>query len=339
MQKIKQRPCLILQSRNKIYAFAFSITIFVTILHFSNMPSTLFLEKKTIRFKERTVLNDTFQEDESDGLMLKSCDFNDENVVEMHYDSFESSRNFSFRVSLHDPIVDQVVSKGIKEGLFGPKEKYPSIDEVHSICEHSTGSYSIECGSARVFVEVGSAIGMVSLYAASRGMRVYAFDPLIPNIERLNQSLCLNGKRHCLQQPSVGISKSTCHQPSKWGSFSPLRFSVFWNLVGSTADDIGRLVESEPGNLAATMRGGGSVAAYVKMVTIDQSVPDEAIEILLLTCQGFEYDVSNLLLLFTLDSTCVNFHNRRFSEQYNISSQDVFETSFGGDITLMTSKT
>jgi FkbM family methyltransferase len=229
-------------------------------------------------------------------MMPTSCglNFSSENIIEMRYDSFDGMSTYSFLVSLHDPDIDQIISRGIKEGLFGPKSKYASVDEMHSICEHKNQSYSINCGPGRVFVEVGSALGMVSLYAASRGMKVYAFDPLIPNIQRLNESLCLNGERQCLK--SIGANQNEirieCSRPSDyWGAYSPSKFSRFCNLVGSQADYVGRVVESEPGNMAATMRGGGSFRAQVKMVTVQETVRDSAIELLLLTCQGFEYEV------------------------------------------------
>ena len=66
--------------------------------------------------------------------------------------------------------------------------------------------------------------------------------------------------------------------------------TIVWGLVGSTSDPAGRWVESEPGNLAATMRGGGRVRARVGVVTIDETVAERGIELLLLTCQGCELD-------------------------------------------------
>lgn len=182
----------------------------------------------------------------------------DENTVRMRYTSSDGAA-YEFDIALHEPESDQVISKGIKQGLFGPKGTYPSVDEFHSICEH-TGA---QCENGKVLVEVGSAVGMVSLYAATRGMRVYAFDPLPPNVERLRESRRMN---------------------------SLYNLTIIWGLVGSTSDPAGRWVESEPGNLAATMRGGGRVRAKVGVVTIDETVAERGIELLLLTCQGCELD-------------------------------------------------
>ena len=220
-----------------------------------------------------------------------SCEFNlsGENIVQMHYESLHGGSAVHFSVVLHDPDTDQIISRSIKEGKRG----YDSINELHSICEHNQSGYTVHCGPGKVFVEVGSALGMVSLYAATRGMRVYAFDPLPPNIQRLDESLCLNGERRCLMEGEDSSEKRfRCSRPSDdWGSYAPGKFSRFCNLVGAHRDDYGRVVESEPGNMAATMRGGGSVRARVKVVTIHEAVRDSVIEVLLLTCQGFEYEV------------------------------------------------
>lgn len=185
-------------------------------------------------------------------------DEEDENTVRMRYTSANSAA-YEFDIALHAPEEDQVISKGIQQGLFGPKGTYPSVNEIHSICEHNFAS----CEKDRVLVEVGSAVGMVSLYAATRGMRVYAFDPLPPNVERLDESRRINGL------PNL---------------------TIILGLVGASSDAVGKWVESEPGNLAATMRGGGRVRAKVGVVTVDETVAENNIELLLLTCQGCELD-------------------------------------------------
>ena len=226
--------------------------------------------------------------------------------AEMQYSSIGNTQ-FRFFVSLHDPLIDTVVSKGIQEGTYGSKHRYPSVDEMHAICEHGMdpeSGYQANCGQGGVFVEVGSAIGMVALYAASRGMKVYAFDPLRPNIDRIRESLCLNGEKECLATHSLETSE--CLGPPSmrskfWGSFSPSNFILHENLVGSKPEG-GRKVESEPGNLAATMRGGGSFQTNVTTVTIDESVPDAGIDVLLLTCQGYEFDVRHPFLPSPLHS-------------------------------------
>ena len=193
----------------------------------------------------------------------------------MHYAT--STSEFNFLVSLHSSIQDSVVSKGIREGLFGPAHKYPSIDEMHAICQLSN---TASCNVGKVFVEVGAALGMVSIYMASRGMTVYAYDPLMPNIERLSESRCLNRERWCR---SNNCNNSTQH------FFSPQTFHIFWNAVGSSESPSTMLIESEPNNLAATMRGGGSVKSNVHVATIDDTVNGNSIEVMLLTCQGAEF--------------------------------------------------
>ena len=199
-----------------------------------------------------------------------------ENAVIMEMKYYSGKRYLSFLLSLHPSEEDGVISKGIREGLFGPLHRYPSVDEMHAVCELFTDT----CVDGKVFVEVGSAIGAVSVYMASRGMKVYAYDPVLPNVQRLSESRCLNHARPC------NGSQECTH-------FSPSNFRVFWNAVGSAAGGSVH-VESEPNNLAATARGGGSFRAEVGVVTIDETVimadDDNGIEMMLLTCQGNEYD-------------------------------------------------
>ena len=247
-------------------------------------------EKNLAGVKSKTIeVKDVF------ALVESQCSGNKSMIVaELKYSSLKRNTQFNFFVSLHDPDVDTVVSKGIKQGLFGPKDKYPSVDEIHAICEHGNdpeSGYRANCGHGGVFVEVGSAIGMVGIYAVSRGMKVYAFDPLKPNLDRLRESLCLNGQRECFTTNSMGASKCIGQpQPTLWRSYAPSNFIIHESLVGSESAGE-RQVASEPGNLAATLRGGGSFQTAVKTVTIDESVPDAVIDVLLLTCQGYESDV------------------------------------------------
>ena len=200
------------------------------------------------------------------------------------------SREARYVISLHDPDSDHVISKGIL--ALG---KYPSVDELHHVCAHSKSHthpddehrYSIQCEHGHLFVEVGSAVGMVSLYAASRGMQVYAFDPILPNIHRLSESCCLNGIAHCLSlSPTL---PNHCVNSSEWGPFSPRQFTTTWSLVDAVPGP-SRAVESRPRNLAATAGGGGEYHAIVEVTSIDTQLPPGTnIEILLLTCQGYEY--------------------------------------------------
>ena len=65
--------------------------------------------------------------------------------------------NISYRVSVHHPLEDNVISKTLLMGTL----KYGSISEVHSICQNSGkdvggGMYHIDCGMGKLFVEVRS---------------------------------------------------------------------------------------------------------------------------------------------------------------------------------------
>jgi hypothetical protein len=200
--------------------------------------------------------------------------------VDMKYRSLNQSDqllDINFFVSLHDPNEDTVISRGILHGLFGPKEKYPSVTELHSICEFASdntqaqSSYRMECGNGRLLVEVGAAVGMVGMYAAKRGMRVLAYDAVTTNIQRIEEGRCLNGVRFCTDahlcgQPASRQSSSSpidesptshenlqnigtdsalnCSDQSSWGPFSPENFAVGQHLVGYPPDNLAEETDS-----------------------------------------------------------------------------------------------
>eukprot|EP00960_Hanusia_phi_P037013 752657-Hanusia_phi.AAC.3 len=92
-------------------------------------------------------------------------------VVDMKYETWSdksaSSKKKHFFVSVHDPSIDTVISKGILDGLWGPKNKYPSVTEMYSICKFAGSKetrrpYDLDCGNGKVFIEGGAAIGMVA---------------------------------------------------------------------------------------------------------------------------------------------------------------------------------
>lgn len=170
-------------------------------------------------------------------------------VVHLRYDA---NLGNGFFVALHNPDVDRVVSKGILE-----RGAYESVDEMHCVCKH-IGT----CKPGATFVEVGSALGMVSVYAAKRGMHVHAFDPLQPNIELLQRSLRLNR----------------------------LSARTYCALVGAVPNRSGTWVESEPHNMAATIRGGGDYGELVSTVTLDGILNATLVDLMLLTCQGCELE-------------------------------------------------
>jgi len=109
-------------------------------------------------------------------------------------------------------------------------------------------------------------------------MKVHAFDPIRPNVDRLMESRCLNGETRC----------QNCADPSQWGPFAPDKFAIQWSLVDSKPGPV-RAVSSRPQNLAATAGGGGTYHAIVNVTSIGTEIRAD-IEVLLLTCQGFEYN-------------------------------------------------
>jgi len=177
-------------------------------------------------------------------------------IGNIKYSSERSRREFGYQLSLHDTTQDLVVSKLLLES----NGTYGTVSEVHAVCEGGQdGGYGIDCEKGKTFVEVGSALGHVSMYMATRGMSVVAIDPLEANIERVRESMCLNGVATCLlgsPQLSAGAhDRDRCSQSSEWLSYSPKHVLAIVALVSNEANESLTLVESEPHNLAATIKG------------------------------------------------------------------------------------
>ena len=100
------------------------------------------------------------------------------------------------------------------------------------------------CQGGRTAVEVGSAIGMVSMYLAARGMRVYAMDPVLPNVQRMGESACANGVRHCLamrraQAPgakALAWGEDVCANSTQWGPFAPEHLTMIHAAAGRATE-------------------------------------------------------------------------------------------------------
>jgi hypothetical protein len=216
----------------------------------------------------------------------------------------DSARSITPLLSLHNPEVDAVVSKGLLGWLWSAPGTYPSVIEVHTLCTAKVGDGPlVRCEAGRTAVEVGSAIGMVSMYLAERGMRVYALDPVLPNLQRITESICLNGVRHCLQahrKRGVQPVPAKCINSTQWGRFMPSLITTIHAIAGrSTAGS--RFIAAQPQNLAATNpktipSNVGRTAQYsanVPIVALDDFLVDAPgdIELLHMCPQGEEMPV------------------------------------------------
>lgn len=202
-----------------------------------------------------------------------------------------------YLLSLHDPNIDSVVSKGILNWLFSTPGTYPSTTEVHTLCTAPIdGQPLINCESGKIAIEIGSAVGMVSAYLARRGMRVFAMDPVLPNIERLEETRCMNGMRQCLEQNE----DIDCHNHSNWGQFTSDNF-VLLNAVGGSKSNSKTTITSLANNLAATNPIFGRLSGRkeqfwsgsVSTLTVDDIATgiNHPIELLHMCPQGSEWSI------------------------------------------------
>eukprot|EP00283_Hemiselmis_rufescens_P010574 CAMPEP_0173425746 /NCGR_PEP_ID=MMETSP1357-20121228/5389_1 /TAXON_ID=77926 /ORGANISM="Hemiselmis rufescens, Strain PCC563" /LENGTH=210 /DNA_ID=CAMNT_0014389257 /DNA_START=239 /DNA_END=868 /DNA_ORIENTATION=- len=101
----------------------------------------------------------------------------------------------SVLLSTHDPEKDYV--SGV---LMQNEGVYHVIEMLKALCLFGM----VECSEGKHLVEVGAAMGYLSTIAASLGMTVHAFEPLEANVRRFTESLCLNGRRYCLEKMAGG---------------------------------------------------------------------------------------------------------------------------------------
>ena len=202
-----------------------------------------------------------------------------------------------YLLSLHNPKIDSVVSKGILNWLFATPGTYPSTTEVHTLCTAPIdGQPLINCESGKIAIEIGSAVGMVSAYLARRGMRVFAVDPVLPNIERLEETRCMNGMRQCLEQNE----DIDCHNHSNWGQFTPDNFGIL-HAAGGDKTNLQTKISSLAKNMAATnLKLGGSLGSkgemwsgLVSTVTVDDIISkiNAHIDVLHISAQESEWSV------------------------------------------------
>jgi len=185
------------------------------------------------------------------------------------------SHAYRYLLSLNNPSEDRVVSHGLLNFVHGPKGTYPSATEVHSICT-APGHYLgftpegqvksmpagrlVDCEAGKVAVEVGSALGMVSLYLASRGMRVMALDPVRPNVQRMRESRCLNGVRACMAEvrrrggaggDAQKHAEACLGDLRLWGNYSQANLRLQHLAIASTSGSY-VTIRAHRDNLAAT---------------------------------------------------------------------------------------
>jgi hypothetical protein len=95
---------------------------------------------------------------------------------------------------------------------------------VHTHTHTHTYTYKYSGHACLGHIYIHTHTYTVAMYAAARGMRVHAVDPLDVNIQRMRESRCLNGRAQCVHADSPKskkVSKSdSCASPSTWGNFS-----------------------------------------------------------------------------------------------------------------------
>ena len=190
----------------------------------------------------------------------------------------------------HEPTSDWI-SRHLHD--FGT---YYTIQDLDALC----GSGLVECVRGRTFVDVGAAIGHLTILAASLGMSAHAVEPIEPNLHLLQQSVRVNGlgDRIFLHHKAL-LSPHTCGP----GCRQTLT-SVPGNSASVTIDTLftGNLGVIRPGAEGKGERGGGHTSSVDVMTAsslvseIIAAEEDTAhVELLSLYCLGCEYSALSSL--------------------------------------------
>jgi FkbM family methyltransferase len=126
-------------------------------------------------------------------------------------------------------------------------------------------------------VDVGANQGFFSLYAASKGATVYAFEPCAENFEILKWNVATNGLSDQVKMFNVAVTGS--------GG----KVSLFVGLDAS-----GKILSGSVSILDANRGGKGVQSRCVESVTLDSLLHDlqiERCEFLKVDCEGAEYEI------------------------------------------------
>lgn len=159
----------------------------------------------------------------------------------------------------------------------------------------------------KVVVDIGSHIGGTAMYCASRGAKVYAYEPSVINYKQLLKHIELNDFQDDIIPFNVAVSdgkdKKLYHHPTNFGCFSEYR-----DNVSNMSDDF----------------------ETVKSVTIQEVFKDiEHCDLLKIDCEGGEVDFYKDIPVEKIDQISMELHGREEEEikeflkkSYNIQQEN-----------------
>jgi FkbM family methyltransferase len=163
-------------------------------------------------------------------------------------------------------------------------------------------------------VDIGANQGFFSLYAASKGATVYAFEPCIENFEVLKWNVETNGLCDAVKIFNVAVT-------GKQGDVQL--------FVGLDAN--GQVLSGNPSTGSANRTGENVQARSVESVTLDSLLHDFRIQrcdFIKMDCEGAEYDIlrnASRESFGKIEAISMECHDNRMREAVTILKSAAFD--------------
>jgi FkbM family methyltransferase len=168
-------------------------------------------------------------------------------------------------------------------------------------------------------VDIGANQGFFSLYAASRGAVVYAFEPCIDNFQMLQWNISKNGLENCVKPFNAAVT-------DKEG-----KVNLFVGL-----DRSGEIMSGTASVRNENRGGKGVQTQLVRSVTLDSLLSDLQIErcdFLKMDCEGAEYEIlasTSQASFSRIARISIECHENRMQEAVTSLKKAGFEVIYEG---------
>ena len=155
-------------------------------------------------------------------------------------------------------------------------------------------------------VDIGANQGFFTLYAASRGARVFSFEPLTENVELLKENVRRNGLE----------DRVTVFHAAVTGLEREIKLFVGLNQAGNTRSETASIVDDNRGGVAVEER----IVEGVPAASLIEHCGLTKCDFLKMDCEGAEFVIlenmaSNVLTAF--DRVAIEYHDGRYQEIVN----------------------
>ncbi len=169
----------------------------------------------------------------------------------------------------------------------------------------------------KVVIDIGANQGFFTVYAASRGARVFAIEPVAENAELLRENVRRNGLE----------DRVTLFEAAVTGTDTEVSLFVGSNVHGNARSETASIIDGDRGGVSVDVRQveGIPIADLFARCGVDK------IDFLKMDCEGAEFAIFDAMPRETLTAigrAAVEYHNGRSAEivaHLNAANFDVFQ--------------